>query len=305
MAMHMNIGLSGIPFVGGDIGGFGGNASGELFARWMQLGVFTPFCRSHSASGTRSQEPWVFGKEIEDISRKFIRLRYRLIPYIYSCFRDSAATGLPIMRPLVMHFPDDPAAAEIDDQFLFGESFMAAPVYRPGIKKRTVYIPGTGAYDFWSGEYTEGRSYITADAPIEKMPLYVMPGSIIAEIPPRNYVSEHIDDDNTYIIHLYPGNEPGSFNLYEDDGESYGYKNGEYNEAVLEFSVSGEVFEFSVNITNSGYSSGRKNLQVQLHSADAEYKADGKDPGGSYHKDRGIFAFTCRLEAETFRFRRK
>ncbi|MFP4384188.1 MAG: TIM-barrel domain-containing protein [Spirochaetia bacterium] len=305
MAMHMNIGLSGIPFVGGDIGGFGGNASGELFARWMQLGVFTPFCRSHSASGTRSQEPWVFGQEIEDICRKFIRLRYRLLPYIYSCFRNAAGTGLPVMRPLVMRFPDDPAVAEMDDQFLFGEAFLAAPVYRPGVRKRTVYIPGTGAYDFWTDEFIRGKSYTIADAPLEKMPLFVMPGSIIAEVPPRNYVSEQIDDDSTYIIHLYPGKKSGSFTLYEDDGESYGYTKGEYNEALLEFSMSGEGFEFSLNVTNLGYSAGRKKLQVQLHGADTEFTIEGSGPAGSYDGRRRIFRFECPIKSGTFTYRRK
>jgi len=294
--MHINIGLSGIPFVGGDIGGFAGNASGELFARWMQAGVFTPFCRSHSASGTKTQEPWAFGNEIENICRYFIRLRYRLMPYIYSEFRDACRTGLPVMRPLVLDFQNDKITNTLDDQFLFGKSLMAAPVYRPGIQKRSVYIPEGGAYDFWTDEYYEGKQFILADAPLEKMPLYVLASSVIPEISPQNYAGENMIEDY-YIIHLYPGDQKGKFVLYEDDGYSYRYKNGEYNETAIGFSREEEGVRFSVEIISGGYESPRKKLRVILHSAEGFYTdSKGCITAEQYDPEKNLFSFSLPVE---------
>jgi alpha-glucosidase len=118
----LNMGLSGVPFVGTDIGGFNGNASGELFVRWMQFGVLAPFCRSHSEIGTERHEPWIFGPRVEAICREFLRLRYRLLPYLYTLFWEAAQRGIPVLRPLLYHFPDDPATYPLHDQALLGHS---------------------------------------------------------------------------------------------------------------------------------------------------------------------------------------
>ncbi len=127
MPQLMNMGLSGVPFVGTDIGGFNGNASGELFARWMQFGVLAPFCRSHSMIDTEHHEPWAFGPHVEDICREFLRLRYRLLPYLYTLFWEAAQRGVPLLRPLLYHFPDDPATYQLHDQVLLGPQLLAAP----------------------------------------------------------------------------------------------------------------------------------------------------------------------------------
>ena len=141
MPQLMNMGLSGVPFVGTDIGGFFGNASGERFARWMQFGVLAPFCRGHSIVGSQLHEPWVFGPRIEGICREFLRLRYRLLPYIYTLFWEAARRGIPVLRPLLYHFPDDPATYALHDQVLLGPQLMAAPIYHPGREHRHVYLP--------------------------------------------------------------------------------------------------------------------------------------------------------------------
>src|SRR5947209_12101050 len=132
MPQLMNMGLSGVPFVGTDIGGFFGNASGELFARWMQFGALTPFCRGHSIVGSEPHEPWAFGQRVEAICREFLRLRYRLLPYLYTLFWEAAQRGTPVLRPLPYHFPDDPATYQLHHQVPPGPQLLAAPVYPPG-----------------------------------------------------------------------------------------------------------------------------------------------------------------------------
>ena len=136
MPQLMNMGLSGVPFVGTDIAGFSGNASGELFARWMQFGVLSPFCRAHSEIRTERHEPWIFGPRVEAICREFLQLRYRLLPYIYSLFWEAARRGIPILRPLLYHFPDDPVTYPLHDQVMLGSQIMAAPIYHPGREHR-------------------------------------------------------------------------------------------------------------------------------------------------------------------------
>ncbi len=136
VSMCLNLGLSGVAFCGPDIGGFAGDCDGELLARWTQLGALTPFFRNHAAAGTVPQEPWVFGEPYESICRRWIELRYELLPYIYTAAWQAAQTGLPMMRPLALAFPADRRTYSLDDQFLFGDALLAAPVGYPGQTRR-------------------------------------------------------------------------------------------------------------------------------------------------------------------------
>jgi alpha-glucosidase len=225
MPQLMNMGLSGVPFVGTDIGGFFGNASGELFARWMQLGVLTPFSRGHSHAETERHEPWVFGPRVEAICREYMKLRYRLLPYIYSLFWQASRSGAPVLRPLLYHFSDDPGVYHIHDQVLLGPSLMAAPVYHPGRDYRAVYLPKDAWYDWWSGERIDGvPGPILANAPLERMPLYARAGAIIPSAPDMRYTDERPLDRLT--LDLFPGD--GDFTLYEDDGHTFAYERGEF-----------------------------------------------------------------------------
>jgi alpha-glucosidase len=134
--MLCNLGLSGVGFAGADIGGFAGNATAELFARWMQVGMLYPLMRGHSALTTAQHEPWTFGDRVEKICREYIELRYRLLPYVYTLFWEAASTGSPILRPLLYHFPNDPTTFTLADQVMLGSSLLAAPIYRPGVEHR-------------------------------------------------------------------------------------------------------------------------------------------------------------------------
>ncbi|MEC4892628.1 MAG: glycoside hydrolase family 31 protein [Oscillatoria sp. PMC 1051.18] len=224
LPMLCNLGLSGVGFVGADIGGFAENATAELFARWIQVGMLYPLMRSHSAMSTNQQEPWHFGTETENICREYIQLRYRLLPYIYNLFWEAATTGAPILRPLVYQYPGDKHVSQLHDQVFLGANIMAAPVYRPGVECRTVYLPAGKWYDWWSGEEFEGGKHILADAPLTKMPLFARAGAIIPLQPVMQYVDRYPVEELT--LRVYPG--AGEFTLYEDDGDSFEYQQGAF-----------------------------------------------------------------------------
>ncbi|MGD8624311.1 MAG: glycoside hydrolase family 31 protein, partial [Anaerolineae bacterium] len=177
VSVCLNLGLSGVAFCGPDVGGFAGDCTGELLARWTQVGALTPFFRNHSAIATARQEPWAFGQPYESICRRWIELRYELLPYIYTAAWQAARSGLPMMRPLALAYPHDLATYGLDDQFLFGDALLAAPVGHPGQRSRPVYLPGGEWYDFWSGERRSGR--IEAEAPLARLPLYVRAGTVL------------------------------------------------------------------------------------------------------------------------------
>ncbi|WP_461247489.1 glycoside hydrolase family 31 protein [Treponema sp. R6D11] len=171
--MCLNLGLSGVPFCGVDIGGFQSNASPELYARWLELGAFLPLYRAHSNKGTASHEPWCFGLEVLEIARKYLNFRKALIPYIKSCFEKSAKTGEPIMRPLFWDFEDDLETYNVEDQFMFGEKLLVAPVLAPSVRKRMVYLPKGLWQDIESKEnHISKGEYIIFDAPLSKIPVF-------------------------------------------------------------------------------------------------------------------------------------
>lgn len=223
----LNLSLSGVPFCGADVGGFQWNCTGELLARWTQAGAFFPFFRNHTAIGTRRQEPWAFGPEVEEICRRYISLRYRLLPYLYHLFHEAARHGTPIMRPLFWEFADDPHGYAVDDQFLLGASLLVAPVLKPGARQRAVYLPaGADWYDYWTKQLHKGGEYVTAAAPLEKMPLFVRAGSILPMTEPVEFVGQKQTDE--ILLDVYPGKTTTGL-LYEDDGESFEYERGAYS----------------------------------------------------------------------------
>ncbi|AFZ32328.1 Alpha-glucosidase [Gloeocapsa sp. PCC 7428] len=242
LPMLCNMGLSGVAFVGCDVGGFASNATAELFARWMQVGILYPFMRGHSALTTAQHEPWSFGDRTEKICREYLNLRYQLLPYIYTLFWEAATTGAPILRPLLYDFPNDPHTYALHDQVLLGSSLMAAPIYRPGVEHRAVYLPAGTWYDWWSGESYTGSTHILAHAPLEKMPLYVKAGAIIPMQPVMQYVDERSLDPLT--LRIWQGD--GEFTLYEDDGQTFAYQDNGY--ATTKISVNTEENRVVVSI---------------------------------------------------------
>ncbi|WP_414541949.1 glycoside hydrolase family 31 protein [Nostoc sp. CCY0012] len=270
LPMLCNMGLSGVGFVGCDIGGFAGNATPELFARWMQIGMLYPLMRGHSALSTSRHEPWVFGDRVEKICQNYINLRYQLLPYIYNLFWEAATTGAPILRPLLYHFPSDRQTYTLYDQVFLGASLMAAPVYRPGVEHRAVYLPTGIWYDWWTGERYEGPTHILAHAPLEKMPLYVHSGAIIPMQPVMQYVDEHPVDH--IRLKVWPGN--GSYTWFEDDGHTWEYQ--EQNFSLRNITVLTENQQTTVEISSRQglWSPPPRQLIVELVGFDEQQLPD-------------------------------
>lgn len=221
-----NLGMSGMPFAGTDIGGFGSDTTEELMLRWVQIGCFSPLFRNHSAMGTRRQEPWQFGPLALEIYRKYVMLRYHWIPYLYDLFYEHERTGTPILRPLVFHYEKDPVAQTCNDQFLVGERILVAPVVNQGAVKRLVYLPKGEWYDYWTGEKMSGENWIIKDAPIEVCPIYVKAGSVIPTMEPMAYVGEK--ESETLVLEVFPGK--GQYEHYLDNGEDFVYREGYYHQ---------------------------------------------------------------------------
>ncbi|MCC7377675.1 MAG: DUF5110 domain-containing protein [Verrucomicrobiales bacterium] len=221
--MLLNLGLSGVGFCGADVGGFLENCPAELFVRWLQMAVFTPFLRNHSNIGTARQEPWAFGPEVEAINRRYLNLRYQLLPYLYGLLAENALSGTPMMRPLFWHYPNDPTAAACGDQFLLGQSLLVAPVLRPGAEARSVYLPRGEWYDFWTGQLHAGGGHLAARAPLDVIPLYIKAGALLPLAPIRASVADH--EPSTIYLHVWPRDD-GALDWYDDDGQSMAHEQG-------------------------------------------------------------------------------
>jgi alpha-glucosidase len=223
--MCLNFGLSGQPFTGMDIGGFVSDPSGELYSRWLQYAALFPLCRTHSVINSKDKEPWSYGEKFENINRKSIELRYRLLPYLYTLFYESSVKGLPIIRPLILEYPDDQNVLDIDDEFLLGRDLLIAPVLKENAKERTVYFPEGVWYDFFTNDKYIGPMKKTIPAPIEKIPIFVREGSII----PTQQIVQYTDQEpiNPLTFNIYSNGKMECF-YYEDDGISFDYKNGKY-----------------------------------------------------------------------------
>ena len=224
--LGLNTGLSGVPYWGTDVGGFFHPIpeSGELYARWFQLGAFSPIFRSHGWVW-REHVPWAHGSRVEAICRQYAELRYRLLPYTYTLAWQAHALGLPLMRALVMNYPDDPRVWGLGHQFLWGDDLLVAPVTREGATAWPVYLPAGAWYDFWTGARHEGPGGITVEAPLERLPLFVRAGAILPMGPVVQHTAERPLDEVTLLI--YPDGA-SRFELYEDDGRTNAYRRGQY-----------------------------------------------------------------------------
>lgn len=221
-----NLSVSGLAMCGSDIGGFGSDTTPELLVRFYEAAVFVPFFRNHSAMGTRRQEPWQFDETTIDAVRKTVKLRYRFIPYIYDLAHECEKTGAPIVRPLVYEYPEDKHVRNISDEYMLGSFVLVAPVIAPGKEAREVYLPDGDWYDYYTGEKYSGGRYILADAPLDKVPVFIKAGAIIPVADGEIRSTEDITEDKISIL-TYPGK--GSFVHYQDDNETFAYRDGAYN----------------------------------------------------------------------------
>ena len=224
----LNFELSGIPYWTTDIGGFVlGHPNDpryrELFVRWFQYGTFCPIFRVHGTRTPNENEVWSYGPEAESILASFDRLRYRLMPYIYSVAWRITSEGYTPMRPLVMDFRTDVKAQNIGDEYLFGPAILVSPVTEQGASSRHLYLPEAKWYDFWNGSAKQGPCDVDAPAPLSRLPLYVRAGSIVPMGPDVEYAEEK--PEGPIELRVYPGAD-GDFTIYEDDGNTYAYEKG-------------------------------------------------------------------------------
>jgi alpha-glucosidase len=269
VAVGLSAGMAGIPLWGSDIGGFGfaGMCTAELYIRWFQFGAFSPLCRPHGDQ-TERREPWQFGPEAEAICRKYLELRYRLLPYIYSAAHEACISGMPLMRPLVLEFPDDPRVLNLSDQYLFGGEILVAPILEEGAMERVVYLPAGAWIDFWTDEIYAGACFEKVAAPLDTLPLFIRQGAIIPTGPTLQHTGERVLDPLT--VEIYPGADR-SFTLYEDDGASTAYRTGACAETRFEVSATGGLLSCVIGKTQGGFPGYRppRTVVINLHRQEA------------------------------------
>jgi alpha-glucosidase (family GH31 glycosyl hydrolase) len=294
----LNTGLTGIPYWGTDIGGFVPTKefTAELYVRWFQFGAFCPLFRSHGRTW-KLRLPWgwntgdtgpveinnyngaaipdasqLHNEQVEIICRKYLELRYRMLPYLYSTVHECAESGMPIMRALWLHYPDDPKAVACGDEYLWGKSVLVAPVAEKGAATRKVYLPAGGWYDFWTQERVEGGREISRPVDLETMPLYVRAGSILPLGPVKQYTGEKVEQPVSICI--YPGSD-ASFLMYEDDGISFNYRKGEWMGIQMDWHDANRTLTLRLATGSRMLPPLRRKLEVKLKNETRSVVFDG------------------------------
>lgn len=273
LPLLLGLGVSGMPFVGADIGGFAGYPSPELYTRWLQAAVFSPFMRSHTEQATPDQDPMAFGAKHEAVNRKTLERRYRLLPQIYKEMEAASRTGVPALRPLFLEFPQDRETWSRDDEYLFGADLLAAPVLQEGAKTRDIYLPPGGWFDYDSGEYFAGGHH-KRPVSLDSLPLYARAGAFVFGQPVIQHVGEMPGRD--LILRVFPA-EQSRGEYYEDDGISLAYRRGEH--ARREFSQRRENGrgEIAIGAVAGRYRPAARALVLELTATGAgELRLDGK-----------------------------
>ncbi len=257
-----SLGLSGISFTGMDIGGFTGNPSTPLYTRWIQLGAFIPYFRNHTALNSRSAEPWTFGEDVLDIARRYISLRYTLLPYIYSTFYTSTQNGVPVMRSLAINYTFDKKILDADfqNQYEFGDAFIVTP-FESTKDFGKVYFPDGLWYDLYTGEVQQGKHEKIIPLYTYKLPVFVKGASIIPMQSLTQTTAEQPTD--TLSIHIYNGDIANSFTYYEDDGKSFNYQKGDFYKRIITFNPKTNSILFAK--ANGNYVSHFKYIKLILH----------------------------------------
>lgn len=288
MPQIQTMGLSGIAWVGADVGGFTGDSNGELLARWTELGVFQPFCRNHSGLGTRHQEPWSFGEPYESAIRAAIKLRQRLLPYLYTVFEECHRTGAPIVRPLLFEYPSDTTTYTADDEFLVGQALLVAPISRPGVAYRHVYVPEGIWFHLWSGERCAGPAHILAHAPLGQPAIYVRAKTPVPLWPYMSHVEERPPDPLTYLV--FPAEGRGELSLYEDAGNGYDHERGGYSRRRVVCEVSGHRITLNLGEREGSFEPPRTTVELELRGVPGEPKGarvDGRPAAWRREEESG------------------
>lgn len=261
IATLMGMGLSGLAFVGSDIGGFAEAPSAELYTRWLQAGVFYPFMRTHTTFGTPDQDPWSYGTYHEALNRRAIELRYELLPHIYNVMREASLTGLPALRPLLLEFPDDPNTYGMEDQFMFGSELLVAPVLREGATEREVYLPKGEWFDYWTGQSHRGGGRVRLPVTLASIPMFVRAGAVLFTQPVVQHTGEM--PGQRLGIRVYPG-PPREATLYEDDGDTLQYAQGHYLLRRVTYDAADRAHTLEIGSPSGDYRPAPRSLEVSI-----------------------------------------
>ncbi|MEI9921767.1 MAG: glycoside hydrolase family 31 protein [Bacteroidota bacterium] len=268
-----SLGLTGVAFAGYDAGGFVGEANTKLYARWMSIAALSPFFRGHSMINTRDAEPWSFGEEVEQIVRNSIKFRYQLMPYIYSLFNDAATTGMPVQRSLAISWPFDGRVFDhqFQNQYLFGPSILVCPCEstRDVVK---VFLPEGEWFSVYTGQKFTGNQEIFLESPIHRLPVFIKGGSAI---PMKRAGINTKQKTEELVIHVYKGSSGSTFDLYEDDGETFDYQKGNSSKRTITFDASNSTLKLTATAGN--YKANWKSLTVCLHGFDTVNNAEATD----------------------------
>ncbi len=274
--MGLSMSISGNPNNGHDIGGFFGYPgfndppSPELYARWMQAGVFSPFCRQHHDGWGNYDpnrpytEPWRFGTTVENICRDYIGLRYRLMPYLYTLFHNAHTSGEPVQRPTLYEFPADPATLTQDYDFMVGPHLLVSPVTSAGAGSWSTYLPtGANWINWWDDTLSPGGQTVNVATPLEQTPIFVRGGAIIPMAPASQYDGQAALDVLT--LEMYPVGQQSAFTLYEDDGISWDYLAGEYCTTTYAMSGEGDSFHLDINPRQGSFVPSPRGYMLKIH----------------------------------------
>jgi alpha-glucosidase len=265
----MNLGLSGYSMVGADVGGFAGSPPMDLLTRWYELGVFYPMYRDHAAKGTADHEPWVSGPEQEAIRKRYIELRYRLLPYIYTAMEETSRTGVPLMEPIFLEYPDAQNLYGEDHEFLFGRDLFVAPVVTEKVDAEDVHLPPGDWYDFWNAEMHLSKDQISLHPALAETPLYVRAGAIIPMQPIVQSTNEK--PDGPLELRVYMGDDCHG-TLYQDDGHTFAYQKGDFLRVNFACEVSPREMTITSKIEKNGYQPWWNSTQLKIYGAGAEPK---------------------------------
>ncbi len=263
--MFESLGLSGETFVGSDLPGFIGRGSGELLARGYEIAFLVPLCRNHGAIDDYDHEPWQYGAPYEAIVRKYLQLRYRLMPYLYTTIEEAHRTGVPLFRPLLLNFQEDRSNLNLDDEFMVGDALLAAPITQSGQRAREVYLPDARFYDFWTGGVVEGRGELVhAEAPLDHLPLYVRGGSVLPSTIAMSFTDEKPWSPLRWDV--YPDRSGAAVGtLFEDDGASPDEGRPVRRTTVrLIRATTGSTLSVA---PEGSFNPGVRNLEITLHDA--------------------------------------
>lgn len=277
--MVNSLGLSGVPFSGYDVGGFAGNGQSNLFARWIQVGAFSPFFRGHSMINSHDSEPWSYGEEVEEISKNYIRLRYKLLPYIYGAFLKAAETGMPITRSLCIDYSADEKIfdADFENQYLFGDSVLVAPLASDQ-RFGKVYLPEGDWYEFFTDEKLPGGQEMIREYALEHLPLFVKASSIIPVYSDARQNSKDVGEHLEF--HFYKGTDKSETEYYEDDGVTSKNESGLYHRRTITYDPAEK--SISIGKAEGKYSSRIKKMKLVLHGFEPSEMKDFEQECYSY-----------------------